>query len=113
MKIKSIGPILSSRIIENRPYKKIDELLNLYQIGYKRLNSIKSWIDVLNKTDFSNNKLNVNTCSKSDLLDISEIGEAKATRIIESRPISNIEDLNKIKGVGIKTMESIRIFLTV
>ena len=40
-KLPSIGKVLSVRIIENRPYTAIDELLKVTGIGKKRFDDIK------------------------------------------------------------------------
>ncbi len=47
MKIKGIGKILSKRIIDNRPYKNINEINNLLGFGPKRTELIRKIFDIL------------------------------------------------------------------
>ncbi|MGA1825674.1 MAG: helix-hairpin-helix domain-containing protein [bacterium] len=42
MSINGIGPVLSSRIIDGRPYKTVDDLLNIKGIGPTRLKQFRS-----------------------------------------------------------------------
>jgi len=42
--VSGIGPILSKRIFAHMPFSSFNSLLNLYQIGPSRFNSVKSYI---------------------------------------------------------------------
>lgn len=44
--LPGIGPVLSQRIIDNRPYKSIDELRDVFGIGPIRLNNVRLKISV-------------------------------------------------------------------
>jgi competence protein ComEA len=54
-------------------------------------------------------KININTASADELLQMTGIGEKKAASIIEFRekqgPFKLPEDLMKVPGIGIKTFE--------
>ena len=60
----------------------------------------------------NNQKININTATKSELTKLSGIGDTKAEAIIEYRKNSGlfktIEDLKKVSGIGDKTFEKIR-----
>lgn len=63
----------------------------------------------------SNNSLksiNINTASKSDLMTLPTIGPVTAERIIRYREdfgtFQVIDDLLKVKGIGVKTLEKIK-----
>ena len=61
--------------------------------------------------------INVNTASKQDLMLLPGIGEKYAERIILHRedngPYEKVEDLEKVKGIGPKTVEKLRKYVTV
>lgn len=42
--VPQIGPKLAQKIIENRPYSSLDELLNLSGVGFKRLANLKPFL---------------------------------------------------------------------
>lgn len=55
------------------------------------------------------NKVNINTAPKEQLTTLKYVGDVLADRIIEFRnntPFINIEDIMKVKGVGVKAFEA-------
>lgn len=56
--------------------------------------------------------LNINTASKEQLEALAGIGPSKADAIIEYRtangPFKSVDDLAKVKGIGAKTLDSLR-----
>ncbi|MFM0760619.1 helix-hairpin-helix domain-containing protein [Streptococcus suis] len=63
------------------------------------------------------NLVNLNTATEADLQTISGIGAKRATDIIAYREANggfkSVDDLNNVSGIGDKTMESIRPYVTV
>lgn len=61
--------------------------------------------------------VNLNTATEADLQTISGIGAKRATDIITYREANggfkSVDDLNNVSGIGDKTMESIRPYVTV
>lgn len=61
--------------------------------------------------------LNINTAGQEQLQALSGIGPAKAAAIIEYRtangPFKSVDDLAKVKGIGAKTLDSLRNDLTI
>ncbi len=61
-------------------------------------------------------KININTATKNQLSTLKGIGEAFAQRIIEKRQdkkFNSIEDIKNVKGIGDKTFEQIKDYITV
>lgn len=62
------------------------------------------------KSDSSNSKININTCTQKDLESLPGIGEKTADKIIEYRKQNTfieIEDIMEVKGIGQKKFEEI------
>ncbi|WP_105113245.1 helix-hairpin-helix domain-containing protein [Streptococcus suis] len=61
--------------------------------------------------------VNLNTATEADLQTISGIGAKRAADIIAYREANggfkSVDDLNNVSGIGDKTMESIRLYVTV
>lgn len=58
-------------------------------------------------------KVNLNTASFDELMDIPHVGRDKAEAIIAHRPFVSVEDLRRIKGIGEKTFEHMKPLVTV
>jgi competence ComEA-like helix-hairpin-helix protein len=52
--------------------------------------------------------VNVNTATADELETLPGIGPALATLIIAGRPYSRVDDLEKVRGIGPGTLESLR-----
>ena len=52
-------------------------------------------------------KLNINTASKEELVELPGVGEVIAERIIQSRPYSSLDDLEQVEGLGPKKISRI------
>ena len=61
--------------------------------------------------------VNINTATRTELIQVPKIGEKMAERIVDFRkangPFSRIEDIMNVKGMGEKTFFAIRPYLTV
>lgn len=53
-------------------------------------------------------QVNVNTALKDKLLDIIHIGEKRAEELIQLRPFSSLDDLDRIKGIGPARVQDIK-----
>ncbi|MEQ1802615.1 MAG: ComEA family DNA-binding protein [Gammaproteobacteria bacterium] len=57
--------------------------------------------------------VNVNTATTDELKTLPGIGPALATLIVAGRPYANVEDLERVKGIGSRTVESLRPYVKV
>ena len=66
--------------------------------------------------DSAKKLIDINTCTKDELMSLSGIGDVLADRILEYRETSffkTIDDIKNVSGIGEKKFESIKEFITV
>jgi competence ComEA-like helix-hairpin-helix protein len=63
--------------------------------------------------DDKNIPVNLNTAEREELMTLPGVGPAIAERILENRPFTSIEDLQRISGIGSSFVEGIRAMVTV
>jgi len=63
------------------------------------------------KREFTGPRLNPNTAARDELMTLPGIGETTANRIIQGRPYKSLADLDKVEGIGGKTLERLAEFL--
>lgn len=132
---KRAADIISYR--QNNPFKSVNELMNVKGIGVKTYQKMLPMLLVFgdstavepkqtsaksaaakpekasstSKAD-DNSPVNINSGGVAELSKLQGIGEAKAKAIIDYRkengPFQSIEDLVKVKGIGVKTLENNR-----
>lgn len=123
--LPGIGPVTAENIVSFReqygPFLSVEELLDVDNIGPKTLADIIDLITVDGSSelpaDLPTDKVNINTATAEQLQTLKYIGQAKADAIIAYRtkhgPFLSIEDLLKVDGIGEKTLNEIRDFITV
>jgi competence protein ComEA len=52
--------------------------------------------------------INVNTATVEQLITLPGIGETKAQAIVAARPFASVDDLERVPGIGPKTLETLR-----
>lgn len=69
------------------------------------------------KTSTEEKQINLNTCTKEQLLVVPKIGESKAEAIIEYRKknggFTQLEDLLKVSGIGEALYSQIKVYFTI
>ena len=67
--------------------------------------------------DFTNDRININTASKEELMTLSGIGEVIAQRIIDYREengsFTSVEEIKNVKGIGETRFDNIKEYITV
>lgn len=103
----SVPPVYSSAFIETNSVADETDFTAETDTVSSNSNASESGVSVIN----------INTCSYEELLTLSGIGPSKAQAILEYRQInggfSSIEEIKNVKGIGEKTYEAIRKFITV
>lgn len=124
--LDGIGEKKAIAIIEfrenNGSFQSIEDIVGVPGIGKVTLEKNRGRLKVDNvfneesHTEKNADKLNVNTCTAEELVSLPGIGDVKAKAIIEYRDtngsFSCFEDLLKVKGIGEKTLGSIKNFIT-
>lgn len=131
MCLPGIGPKRAADILsfrEQHHFTSVNQILQVKGIGIKTYQRILPYLisfgDSLavdqsgsrtaatKATTTSNSPVNINTANIEELCSLKGIGPAKADAIIQYRlnhgEFSTVEDLVKVKGIGVKTLESNR-----
>lgn len=119
--LPGISDTLAQRIIDGRPYKKLDDLLAVKGIGQAKIDGLKDLVsfskvkpvkDETVKTDATETAektlINVNKADLKTLITLPGIGEATAQKIIDGRPYKTLDDLGKVKGIGEAKLKGIK-----
>lgn len=109
--IQSIGEKLAAKIINNRSFFVLQEVVNIEGIGEVDGGIYQAIKDCL--TVRSDGRINVNTATVEILTSLAEIDLQVARDIIVQRPFSKVEELVAIKGISLKDYEKIKDLLKV
>jgi competence ComEA-like helix-hairpin-helix protein len=66
-----------------------------------------------NRVPNEDQPVEINTASLEELIGLPGIGDITANRIISARPFHSIEDLTKVSGISLVTLENLRPFVTI
>lgn len=73
---------------------------------YKKV--IAGFLVLATSTLFGMSLNQLNSASKTELMEINGIGEAKAAAIMKARKFNSFDDVLKVKGVGEKLVSNIK-----
>ena len=74
---------------------------------------LKELQDQGKKSNLQHDSLDLNTASENELMSINGIGPVLTERIIAGRPYKTVDDLLKVKGIGLKKLAKIRPYVVV
>ena len=136
--LPGVGPMLADAIVaerENKPFKTVEELHRVRGIGPETVDLLRSHA-VVSKSDGASDpasivekkvvsvgkiqpgelKVDINVASIQELQRLPRIGPVLAAAIVDARaakPFSTIEELNRVRGIGTKTLDGLRPFVVV
>jgi competence protein ComEA len=90
---------------------KIDADKNLVNLA-RPLDAGEAIFVPAKQTETGVERISINGSSLSQLDSLPRIGPAMAQRITEARPFNTIDDLLNVKGIGAKTLEKLKPFIT-
>lgn len=136
LQMPGVGPKLADALLAYREkigrFKSIEELKDVPGIGKKKAHNLGRWLYVV--SDVSADKMfattvrkqadavpqtkliNVNLASWEKLQKLDRVGPVIAQRIIDERaksPFTSVEDMERVDGIGPKTVERLRPFVVV
>ena len=112
--LPGIGPVKAEAILQYReesgPFRTVEEIMEVEGIGEKTLEQLRP-------LQPSEEKLDLNTATQEELDALPGIGPVKAEAILqyreESGPFRTVEEIMEVKGIGEKTLEQLRPYVTV
>jgi competence protein ComEA len=119
-RLPRIGPALAQRIVADRTargsFGSLAELDSVSGIGPALLDGLRRYVTfsgpVMRERALRPTRVRVNTASAGDLAGLPGIGPARAAAIVASRrqhgPFRQVEDLQRVPGIGPKTVEQLR-----
>ncbi len=127
--LPGIGPVKAEAILQYReesgPFRTVEEIMEVKGIGEKTLEQLRPYITVEGESSSpsavssseSQEKLDLNTATQEELDALPGIGPVKAEAILqyreESGPFRTVEEIMEVEGIGEKTLEQLRPYITV
>lgn len=141
LQLPGVGPNLADAILAHRrdvgKFESVDDLGEVKGVGDKTLTKLRPLLTVTDPPAGGVEKLerkkadpppamgksgkiqpgepaiNVNTASEAELQRLPKVGPVLAKAIAAARPFKSVDDLDRVKGIGGKTLDGLRPFVTV
>ncbi len=141
LQLPGVGPNMADAILTHRQtvgrFESVDDLSEVKGVGDKTLAKLRPLLSVEDggverlerkrpdplpvvavsgKKVQDGEKVNVNTASEAELQKLPRVGPVLAAAIVSARnqkPFVSVDDLRRAKGVGVKTLDSLRPFVTI
>ena len=140
--LPTVGPTLAKAIDDHRQaggaFRTVDDLRGVHGFGPKTVEKVRPFVQVEPSTEplvlerrpppapaprVAGRKLqpgdapiNVNTATADDLMRLPSVGPVTAQSIVTARaakPFATVNDLDRVKGIGPKTIDKLRPFVVV
>ena len=138
--LPGVGPTMADAILAHRrevgQFHSVDDLNAVHGVGEKTLEKLRPLLTVSEpaleqlerkpsppnspvvvskggKIQPGEPPINVNTAGEAELMRLPKVGPATAKAIVAARPFKSVDDLDRAKGIGAKTLEALRPFVTV
>ena len=135
--LPGVGPTLAARISSTRDdggFRSLEDLRTVPGVGPARFERVRPWVQVgeeesagMNvaaarsssqpkKADALKDAIDVNHAPAEELQKLPGIGPRLAQRIVDARvksPFKSVDHLRRVSGIGPKTLEKLRPFVTV
>jgi competence protein ComEA len=138
MQLPGVGPALADALLADRerngPFRAVDELRRVPGVGPTTFARLRPLVEVgaapvvtaalpaaepqgpgLFKKTPPSQPINPNRATLGELRQLPGVGQVLALRIVEERekePFRKAEDLRRVRGIGVKTLEKMRSYLS-
>ncbi len=135
--LPGVGPNTADAILalrrETGPFQTVNDLNAVHGIGDKTLAKLRPLVTVneppveqlerkpsptlpaptaAGKIQPGEPPIDVNTASEAELMRLPKVGAVTARAIIAARPFASVDDLDRVRGIGKKTLDALRPFVT-
>ena len=140
MQLPGVGPNLADAILTHRTergrFDAVDDLTAVHGVGPKTLDKLRPHLTVSdtleklerkpraeppvaptrgNKVQAGEAKIDVNAAGEAELQRLPKVGPVLAAAIVAARTekkFASVDDLRRVRGIGVKTLDGLRPFVT-
>jgi DNA uptake protein and related DNA-binding proteins len=105
--LPNVGPKSAQKIVDIRPIKFLEDLLDLSGIDLKTIQSFEKLVVQKYRFIQKEGEVNLNTATIKDISNIPGIGKVKAKTIFNNKPYRFLEELIGFKGITLDFLKTI------